>query len=85
MFLFFKTSCSTWDVDDGVLVDSRDDELAGEWADGADVGRELGGQQGLSGDVDAWDHGQWLDGSLAQQHRRFVSTCCENWFNTFEV
>jgi len=57
----------SWDVDDGVLVDSRDDELAGEWADGADVGRELGGQQGLSGDVDAWDHGQWLDGSLAQQ------------------
>ena len=50
-----------------MLVDSRDDELAGEWADGADVGRELGGQQGLSGDVDAWDHGQWLDGSLAQQ------------------
>merc|ERR1719391_202083 len=57
----------SWDVDDGVLVNTGGNVLRGEWNKSSDKSGVLGGEEDLSIDGDRWGHGESVDGCLSGQ------------------
>jgi len=57
----------SWDVDDGVLVNTGGNVLRGEWNKSSDKSGVLGGEEDLSIDGDRWGHGESVDGGLSGQ------------------